>query len=128
MTKNEMVKSLIDGATVKGCEVVKVYGVGCGVGYDLDVAVVLQGHRIVLKAHAGRQGWAYPEHLRPNNPSYKYTGSNDVYQFDVISYWKDTPEDALNEYFSNMKKYELQAFIDEMNGLLLEYDSKYTRL
>lgn len=107
VTKDLMVKALKNALEVKACNVVKVYGVISGVGYDLDVVIEnrVTGEIKVIEAHANNHGWFYPSHLRPNNPYYKYTGSCDRYQSRVIIAWYENH--ALQCYYENFTKDEL---------------------
>lgn len=116
MKKSELILKLSSNYEVKNCMIRRVYGVSCGVGYDLDVLVMnkITGEVTMIEVHANNHGWYYPNHLRPNNPPYKYTGSCDRYQSRVISAWMDNPN-ALEYYFDGFKKTELQALYE--NGL-----------
>jgi hypothetical protein len=104
MKKVEMVEKLVSTLQVKSCEIARVYGVACGVGYDLNVSVMnnTTGEIKVIKAHANNHGWCYPSHLRTNNPFYKYTGSCDRYQSRVINAWLQPH--ALECYYNEFKK------------------------
>ena len=110
-----MTKEILDLVTVTKCEIVKVYGVAMGVGYDLDVFVEFDKGFQYFPAHAGRQSWAMPEHLRPDNPYYKYTGSNDVYQGLVKGYWADK-NSGLKELLSRLPKDELEEYYHTIVG------------
>jgi hypothetical protein len=104
MDKKELVLQLTSMYEVKNCVVRRVYGVSCGVGYDLDVTVMNNqtGEISMIEAHANNHGWFYPNHLRPNNPFYKYTGSCDRYQSRVINAWLQPH--ALECYYNEFKK------------------------
>lgn len=108
MTKKEMIQEIIEAVEMVDCSILRVYGVPMGVGYDLAVKLETKTDIIRLDAHATRPSWAAMGHLRPNNPYYKYTGSCDYYQEDVIKYWEHKKEYALEEYFSRMKKDQLK--------------------
>ena len=102
MKKSEMINEILSvNPKCVNTYITRVYGVSCGVGYDIEATIEFKGGFVLpIKAHASRQGWAYPNHLRPNNPYYKYTGKNDVYQEKVINYWMNGAgfEGYLNEF------------------------------
>lgn len=118
MKKSKMIESILSVKhNPEHAYISRVYGVTCGVGYDIDVTVIFQGvFTLDIEAHASRQGWAYPEHLRPNNPYYKYTGSNDVYQEEVIKYWMNGS--GFKSYLNGLKKDKLEVIYNYvMEGL-----------
>lgn len=112
MKKQQMIEMLVSRYEVKNCNIRRVYGVSCGVGYDLDVLVmnIETGELHIIKAHANNHGWYYPSHQRPNNPPYKYSGSCDRYQSRVVDSWMNNKY-ALESYFGEFKKIGLEAFI-----------------
>ena len=113
MLKKEMVKELVEKVKITRCTVQRVYGVSFGVGYDLNVLVEFKnGKRKHLDAHATRASWDSPGHLRPNNPEYKYTGSNDVYQEQVIYHWEK--KHGFKWYLERLKKLELQYIYNQI--------------
>lgn len=114
MKKAEMIQSIINKVERVDCYIVRVYGVSCGVGYDLNVNLETKNDNIRLAAHALRQSWAAVGHLRPNNPYYKYSGSCDYYQKDVIKYWESEKERALEKYFSRLNKSELTLWYESI--------------
>lgn len=114
MRKSEMIDSILSLVNkVENCEIRRVYGVSCGVGYDLDITISFNtGEVKMIEAHANNHGWYYPSHLRPNNPPYKYTGSCDRYQSRVISAWVNGL--SFEYYLNKLNKNELQALYDEV--------------
>ena len=115
MTKKEMIESILQEVKSVKCSVIRVYGLSNGVGYDLIASIDFEKKTIEVDAHALRTGWAYPKHLRPNNPYYKYTGSNDVYQSQVVNFWeKKTGYTGFEGYLSELKKNDLQALYHEV--------------
>ena len=115
MRKSEMIDSILSlEPKVLNCDIRRVYGVSCGVGYDLNITVHFNvtGEVKFIAAHANNHGWAYPSHLRPNNPPYKYTGSCDRYRERVINAWVNGF--AFESYLNKLSKNELQSFYDEV--------------
>lgn len=113
MIKNEMIDVIIENVESVNASIVRVYGVSCGVGYDLFVTVQTKKCMILdFDAHAVRQSWAGVGYLRPNNPYYKYTGSNDVYQSRVIEYWRNGG--GFREFLGRMNKDALQVIFNEI--------------
>ena len=110
MVKSEMVKSFIGNVEKVECEIVKVYGVPMGIGYDMVITLTNKNGRIAfLDAHATRQSWALIGHLRPNQTVYDdYKGSNYSYKYidSVKSYWES--KNGLFEYLLRFKKQDLQ--------------------
>ena len=105
MTKEQMINEILKDLKVDTAEILRVYGVCCGVGYDLQV-ILNTGE--VLEAHALRTSWGVPGHLRPNNPQYQYSGKCDRYQSEVIRFWKSGY--GLKEYLLRLTKKELLNF------------------
>jgi hypothetical protein len=115
MRKNEMVDVIIENVESVNASILKVYGVSCGVGYDLFVTVKTKKTQILgFNAHAVRQSWACVGYLRPNNPYYRYTGSNDVYQSRVIEYWRNGG--GFREFLGRMSKDALQVIFNEITA------------
>ena len=123
MTKQKMIEAIMEKVSNVTCIIGRVYGVSSGVGYDLTAridfdqtdnenpaALVL----LVVEAHALRQTWAAPGHLRPNNPRYKYSGSCDHYQNRVLSYWESPGNPGFEEYLTRLKKDDITALYDEV--------------
>lgn len=117
MLKRELVELIVDKFDkVDKVEIIKVYGVSCGVGYDLRVDFT---NEIGLKAHANRHSWALPSYLREDQDVFKkYTGRNDVYRESVKSYWTENTKDALREYFGRYKKEELFEGLNKIDIIL----------
>jgi hypothetical protein len=114
MVKSDIVKSFIENVESVKCEIVKVYGVPMGVGYDMVISLTHKdGHIAFLDAHATRQSWALIGHLRPNQTVYDdYKGSNYSHKYidSVKSYWES--KNGLFEYLLRFKKQNLQNVID----------------
>ena len=100
--KKDLVNAIVEKVESVDCDIVRIYGVTMGVGYDLDITIKLKGTsmELYIPAHASPKSWASYGHLRPNNPYYKYTGRNDVYRARVIDYWekKHGLENLLNRF------------------------------
>lgn len=111
MKKLDMCNDIINNIKEVECNIVKVYGVACGVGYDLDIFVTFKNNqKRYIKSHALRQSWACIGHLKTNQYEfYKYTGSNDVYRQQVINFWEKNYKYAMQEYFMRYKKYVLET-------------------
>lgn len=109
MKKSEMIEAILKASPrCQSVYIVRVYGVSCGVGYDISTTFMFEGgHILDIEAHASHHGWAYPNHLRPNNPYYKYTGKNDRYQERVINFWKNGL--GFESYLNELKKKELEV-------------------
>ena len=103
--KEQIIEEILKNIKVENANIVRVYGVPCGVGYDMYV-ILNTGE--VLETHALRQSWALEGHLRPNNPSYKYTGRCDNYQEEIISYW--TSGLGLKDYLKRLTIKQLASF------------------
>lgn len=120
MKKIEIVDSIVSKVDHAHCFITRIYGVGCGVGYDLDINLFLKtnGAIVSILAHATRASWASVGHLRPDNPYYLYSGSCDRYRERVINYWEHNFKDALREYYMRFTKpellYALQCFENKM--------------
>ena len=100
--KRDIIKDCMELVVGIDCRVDRVYGVSHGVGYDLTVKLIVDGYKAqYIHAHALKDSWCVPSHLRPNNPPYKYTGSNDVYQNDVIEYWERMKTSNDGKQYSN---------------------------
>ena len=110
MTKKQMIEEILNKVKSVDCNIVRVYGVTMGVGYDLNVSIEHDKGSFYFKAHATRASWALIGHLRPNNPQYQYTGSCDYYQEDVIKYWEHG--EGLGEYLGRFKKLDLIHLYD----------------
>jgi hypothetical protein len=104
------------------CDIVKIYGVSCGVGYDLDIDVYfkidLKQYRgpLKIKAHAGPRTWCMPGHLRPNNRYYEYKGRSDRYQEVVRKYWQEPKKyDGLAGYLDYMTKKDIMILYHSLS-------------
>jgi len=112
MIKREMVLEILEQVEEVKCYIVRTYGVSRGVGYDLNVGVEFSGVKYLdIQAHAvsSRSSWDMPEHLRPNNPIYKYTGDCDYYKEDVMDYWDNGRGFA--GYLQRLQKPELEYIL-----------------
>lgn len=109
MLKSEMIQEFINEVKEVKCQIVKVYGVSHGVGYDMNIKVLFKnGDSTILEAHALRQSWACLNHLRSNQDEFKlYTGSNDIYRDEVVNYWEKKSASALSQYFNRFRKGDL---------------------
>ena len=113
MKKIEIIEKIVERVEEIDIGIVRVYGVSHGVGYDMTGYVYFDnGKSMLVEAHAVRASWACLGHLRPDNPYYKYTGSNDVYQDDVIKYWKE--KHGFREYLGRWLKPELVDLYGEL--------------
>jgi len=112
MKKADMREAILKELVSSNAGILRVYGVSFGVGYDLVIDLEFKNVDMNIHAHATNKSWALPGYLRPDNPQYKYTGSNDRYQYRVINYWKT--KDALDEYLSRFQKPELEEFYNKV--------------
>ena len=115
MTKQKMIESILPKVKETSCYIVRTYGVPMGVGYDLNINVKMADFEIDFEGHATRQSWASHGHLRPNNPEYQYTGSNDVYKGRVREYWSHK-EGGFREFLSRMTKDQLEFYYYQIVG------------
>lgn len=112
--KKQEIGEIILGEVIKiDANIVKVYGVGCGVGYDLDIVITFKsGYQKEIDAHAGPKSWGVPGHLRDRQYSfYNYTGKNDCYRERVIHYW--CYDVGFETYLSYLTKNELESLLKE---------------
>ena len=111
MLKNEVIKNLINEVQEVNCQVVRVYGVPWGIGYDLTITVHLKNNETVnFKANANRKTWSGIGHLRERQASYnEYKGSKDPHYYlqEVRDYWEFTYQRALYNYLSRFNKNDL---------------------
>ena len=116
MEKEELVKKLINEVEKVDCAIIRVYGVVCGVGYDLNIVITFKnGYQKTIEAHAGPKSWCSPGHLRDRQYSfYNYTGKNDCYRQKVIDYW--TSKNGFISYLHYFKKPELEKMIEKINS------------
>ena len=113
MKKDEIIQKILDNVNNVECFIVRTYGVSHGVGYDLNVRVTYKSEKeLIVEAHALSKSWACLGHLRPHNPVYKYTGSNDIYKEQVMNYWDSGK--GFKEYLARLLKTEL---LDLLNNL-----------
>jgi len=112
MTKAKMIKAILDNVDIKACRVVRVYGVPFGVGYDLNITVLYKnGQAEIIDAHATNKSWSGIGHMKPNNPDYKYTGRNDIYQNQVINRWENSW--GYEGYLNRFSKIELTKIFNK---------------
>ena len=118
MKKSDIIDMLLDGVRKIEADVIRVYGVSCGVGYDLNITVYFKEDPsryikpIHIKAHAGPRTWCAPNHLRPNNGYYQYSGHSDRYQSAVRDYWERESHAGLRGYLGYFKKDQLIYFYE----------------
>ena len=109
MKKDEIVKNLVNVLKVESVVIAKIYGVTCGIGYDLDIKVsnTLTGEVKFIKAHASNKSWDCLEWLHPNRAFNTYKGGNNPYRFvdSVTRYWMDGC--ALENYYMRYNKASL---------------------
>ena len=105
-TKKELIEKVLKQVKNVDCNIVKVYGVPCGIGYDMIVKVELSDGRIkYLETHAGPRSWTMPDHLRKDQIEYdNYKGKNPpLFYADVVKrFWSD--KQGLKEYLQRFKK------------------------
>jgi len=117
MKKSEVIEKIIENVKEISCYIVRIYGVSCGVGYDMNVELTFKnGLTEHQDVHAIRQSWACFGHLRPNNPRYQYTGNCDYYQEKVIKYWENG--NGFKELITRMNKEEL---IEKLDYVTLDF-------
>jgi len=110
MKKSEIIERIIKEVESVSCYIVRVYGVSCGVGYDMNATIRFKNGYLMMPAvHALHQSWACLGHLRPNNPHYQYTGSCDVYQSRVIEYWEK--RNGFKELLTRLDKERLEYIL-----------------
>ena len=116
MKKAQLVDAIIEKIDTVACNIVRVYGVPMGVGYDLLVTIEkTNGEVELLEAHASNKAWAVGGHLRPNQVRFDdYKGSNAPMKYadSVRRYWES--KDGLREYY---ERYTKNALLDEFMGL-----------
>ncbi len=120
MLNKDLVNNIVLQLEVTQVTILRTYGVSCGVGYDIAVTVKNKrtNNLFILEVHAVRQSWACVGYLRPDNPQYKYTGSNDVYKDAVHIYWYNDNKQALKEYYNRFTKKELDTIYNKLMGWL----------
>ena len=120
MKKELLVNKILENVKEVDCVICKVYGVTYGVGYDLIVNVeFINTLTITIKAHATNKSWSLWGHLRPNNPYYKYTGSNDVYQNRVIHHYENTNY-KYNGYYELLNRLTNKQLLETIKELGIE--------
>lgn len=107
MTKAMLVEAITKEVKVSNVEIVKVYGVTCGVGYDM----LLHTNFMTYKARAYRQSWDLTGHHRENERDFNtYKGSdNDPLRYEEAINKYYTEEDGFKHYLSRFSKIMLQA-------------------
>ena len=117
MKKAEIIETILEKVETVKTDIIRVYGVPMGVGYDLDVYITFKdGQRKYLEAHATNKGWAVGGHLRPNQFIFnEYKGSNAPMRYaeDVTRYWNE--KHGLKEYLSRFKKVDLVEYLEGLS-------------
>lgn len=116
MKKADIIEAITENIETVECNVVRVYGVPMGVGYDMVVNLTHKdGHVENLKAHASNKSWSMGGHSRPHQIAFsEYKGRNNPLQYvhAVKRFWES--KDGLKEYLSRFKK---DALVDILEGL-----------
>ena len=111
MLKSEVIDGLINEVKAVDCDVIRVYGVAMGIGYDLIITAHLKNNEAVtFKAHAGPRSWDSKGHLRARQASYnEYKGGKDPHYYlqGVKDYWEVRYRWALYKYLSRFNKSDL---------------------
>ena len=116
MKKAQLIETILEKVKTVDAQIIRVYGVPMGVGYDLGVMVTFKdGQSRYLEAHASNKAWAVGGHLRPNQFMFdEYKGSNAPLRYaeSVRSYWNK--KHGLKEYLSRFKKVDLVEYLEEL--------------
>jgi hypothetical protein len=90
MTKEALVQNITDKIKVQNVEVMRIYGVPMGVGYDM---LVWLNNDSYIEMHASNRAWEMSGHLRPNQIGYNNYKGSDTHPERYIS--------KITEYFIN---------------------------
>jgi len=82
MTKEALVQSIADKIKVENVEVMRIYGVPMGVGYDM---LVWLSNDSYIEMHATNRAWEMPGHMHPNQKDYSNYKGSDSYPERYIS-------------------------------------------
>lgn len=111
MTKKKIIDSIASNVKVQDVNIVRIYGVPMGVGYDMQVVLsdVSTGEVSSVKMHAGARAWDMPEHLRPNQIFYNAYKGGDSYPERYIDPIKKyfIEGNGFKNYLERFKKDEL---------------------
>lgn len=106
MTKEKIIESITSRVKVEGLNVVRVYGVFMGVGYDM-VLFLDNGEAIDL--HAGPRSWEMPGHLESTSYGSNTYKGRDTYPGRYIEriqkYFKEG--EGFKNYLRRFKKEDL---------------------
>lgn len=106
MTKEKIIESITSRVKVENVEVLRIYGVPMGVGYDM---LVWLNNDSYIEIHATGKAWEMPGHLRPNQIGYNnYKGSDSYperYIDRIRQYFKEG--EGFKNYLRRFKKDEL---------------------
>lgn len=106
MTKENLIESIASRVKVEGLNVVRVYGVPMGVGYDM---VLFLDNGLSIDLHAGPRSWEMPGHLaRTPYGSNTYRGTDSYpgrYIERIQKYFKEG--EGFKNYLRRFKKEDL---------------------
>ena len=106
MTKEKIIESITSRLKVENVEVLRIYGVPMGVGYDM---LVWLNNDSYIEMHATGRAWEMPGHLRPNQIGYNNYKGRDSYPERYIErirkYFKEG--EGFKNYLRRFKKDEL---------------------
>lgn len=111
MTKKKIIDLIASNVKVEDVNIVRIYGVPMGVGYDMQVVLsdVSTGEVSSVKMHAGARAWDMPNHLRPDQIHYNVYKGTDHYPERYIDpikrYFKE--QNGFKNYLTRFKKDEL---------------------
>lgn len=112
MTKELLIKGITSNIKVDGVEVIKIYGVPMGVGYDM---LVFLNNGVYIKMHATGKAWEMPGHLRSNQRVYNDYRGGDKYPERYIEriarYFKEG--EGFSNYLRRFKKEQLIKWYEE---------------
>ena len=116
MKKADIIEAITENIKTIECNVVRVYGVPMGVGYDMVVHLTHKNGNVEkLEAHATNRSWSMGGHLRPHQIAFDdYKGSSAPLQYvDAVKrFWES--KDGFQEYLSRFKKDNL---VDILNNV-----------
>lgn len=113
MTKNELRIAINSMVKVENVKFVRTYGLPFGVGYDLDIEVVVKetGEVKTIQAHANKNSWWAARHLKEDDVK-PYTGKLE-YRGHISESWINGW--AHMAYLRNLKKVELTKMWEDYN-------------
>ena len=106
MTKEKIIETITSRVKVENVEVLRIYGVPMGVGYDM---LVFLNDGSYIEMHATGRAWEMPGHLRPDQIGYNNDKGTDTdperYIERIQTYFKEG--EGFKNYLRRFKKEEL---------------------